>query len=166
MSCPNLAPAAWAKAKAVLRGDSTKAVSPKAAALAAGITLGELNAWVARSRERNEDDEEWVHEIAVVYDQRFNDQAATLEDVMWNHAVDGVDHPVVHKGEITDTFKKFDHRLQLTMLKRRDPNYQKPPELHLHGHVRLDGHEIGKRLEALERLKLAHDTEDLEVLNV
>lgn len=40
-----------------------------------------------------------------------------LEREAWRRAVEGIDKPIVHKGEITDTYKEYSDRLLEILLK-------------------------------------------------
>ena len=123
-SVPTLAQ--WEAAKAVLTGQAPRGfVSPMAAARAAGIPLPVLRAWIKRSRERRVDDELWVHEIAEVYDTRYQAQAEVLEDVLFDHALHGYRTPVYIKGKQVGERIIYDHGLGLRLLEVRDPRYQR-----------------------------------------
>ena len=122
-SVPTLAQ--WEAAKAVLTAEAPSGfVSPQAAARAAGIPLPVLRAWIKRSREQRVDDEPWVHEIAEVYDTRYQAQAAVLEDVLLDHAINGQRTPVFVKGKQVGERITYDHWLGLRLLEVRDPRYQ------------------------------------------
>jgi len=119
-----LTPERWAAAAEVLLGDNPSEVSLKAAARAAGVTLVSLKLWGKRSAERWPEDDEWIHEIAIVMTAAEEMQAATLEDVLWDRALNGWDEPVFHGGEQVGTRKKHDHKLMLKMLAVRDERYR------------------------------------------
>ena len=122
-SVPTLAQ--WEAAKAVLTAeDPSGFVSPQAAARVAGIPLPVLRAWIKRSREQRVEDEPWVHEIAEVYDTRYQAQAAVLEDVLLDHAINGQRTPVYVNGEQVGERITYDHWLGLRLLEVRDPRYQ------------------------------------------
>ena len=122
-SVPTLAQ--WEAAKAVLTGQAPRGfVSPRAAARAAGITLPVLRAWIKRSREQRVEDELWVHEIAEVYDTRYQAQAAVLEDILFDHALHGQRSPVYVNGEQVTERITYDHWLGLRLLEVRDPRYR------------------------------------------
>ena len=133
-SVPTLAQ--WEAAKAVLTGQAPRGfVSPTAAVRAAGISLPVLRAWIKRSRERRVDDEPWVHEIAEVYDTRYQAQAEVLEDVLFDQAIHGYRTPVYINGKQVGERVIYDHRLALRLLEVRDPRYQRgskrtPPARH------------------------------------
>ena len=44
-------------------------------------------------------------------------------------AVEGVDHPVIHQGVITDTYKQYSDNLLMFRAKRLDPEYRDNPRL-------------------------------------
>jgi hypothetical protein len=43
---------------------------------------------------------------------------ARLEEVLYDHAVNGVEEPVFFNGEVVGTITKFDHKLAVTLAKR------------------------------------------------
>lgn len=143
-------PERWAIVKDVLSGDHNDQVSMKAAAQQAGISLATLKAWIRRSERQLPEDDPLIHEIAPFMQEVDELQAATLEDVMWQRAIEGVDHPVIHKGEVTDTYKKVDNRLLDRMISVRSERYR-PKVQHEHRH-RLDASDIYARLLAGRRL--------------
>ena len=91
---------------------------------AAGIPLPVLRAWIKRSRQQRVDDEPWVHEIAEVYDTRYQAQAAVLEDVLFDHALHGQPTPVYVNGKQVAERITYDHWLALRLLEVRDPRYR------------------------------------------
>ena len=42
-------------------------------------------------------------------------------------AVEGVDHPIIYKGEITATYKQYSDNLLMFRAKRLDPEYRENP---------------------------------------
>ena len=111
-SCTESVPplAQWEAAKAVLtEEDPSGFVSSQAAARAAGIALSVLCAWIKRSRERRVDDKPWVHEIAEVYDTRYQAQDVVLEDRLFDHALHGQRIPVYVNGEQVAERTAYDH---------------------------------------------------------
>ena len=48
----------------------------------------------------------------------------TLEAEIHRRAVEGVDHPVIHQGVITTTFKQYSDNLLMFKAKRLDPQYR------------------------------------------
>ena len=47
-----------------------------------------------------------------------------LEREADRRGVDGIDHPVIHQGVITDTYKEYSDNLLMFRLKRLDPQYR------------------------------------------
>ncbi|MCH8089849.1 MAG: hypothetical protein IH955_07540, partial [Chloroflexi bacterium] len=47
-----------------------------------------------------------------------------LEAEINRRAIEGVDHPVIHQGVITDSYKVFSDNLLMFRAKRLDPNYR------------------------------------------
>ena len=47
-----------------------------------------------------------------------------VEAEVHRRAIEGVDHPVIYKGEITDTYKEFSDNLLMFRAKRLDPSYR------------------------------------------
>ena len=43
-------------------------------------------------------------------------------------AIEGVDHPVIYKGEITTTYKEYSDNLLMFRAKRLDPEYRDNPK--------------------------------------
>lgn len=123
---PNLTLKRWRLVEAQLIGQGKKGyASERAVAQVAGITIKELRAWVARSRLEDPEDDDWIHEIADVYDNRLKYQGETLEDVHLDHAINGVEETVFNGlGERVGTKIKWDHKLGVTMLQARDKKYQ------------------------------------------
>ena len=134
-------------------GNNKEFVSKKSAAEAAGVSIWELNKWVKRSRERRVEDEPWVWEIAEVCDNALESQAGTLEDKAWNRVIEGVIAPVIHKGEITDHYRKHDNGLLMKMLRRRDENYSKPAEKPVDVNLTIDIGDLASRIASTHRMQ-------------
>ena len=47
-----------------------------------------------------------------------------LEAEINRRAIEGVDHPVIHQGVITDTYKQYSDNLLMFRAKRLDPSYR------------------------------------------
>ena len=145
-------PERWEAAKTVLSGDSDEGVSMKAAARAAGVSAYTLKAWIARSRERNPDDDPSVYEIAEFYDTIDELQASRLEDDVWALAKKGKKKNIRDKktGEILDTEYEKDAGLMMKLLKVRDEKYQDRPKAG--PNINLDASEIFRRMIAGKRI--------------
>lgn len=76
----------------------------------AGIGRTMAYAWRA-------DDPDFAAEWAIAEQKAFD----RLEKEAWRRGVDGVDKPVVHKGEITDTYKEYSDRMLELLLKAHRP---------------------------------------------
>ena len=48
----------------------------------------------------------------------------TLEKEINRRAIEGVDHPVIHQGVITATYKQYSDNLLMFRAKRLDPEYR------------------------------------------
>ena len=152
-----LTPHRWAKARSVLLGEHKNKCSVYSAAREAGITIHELERWVARSRLQDPTDDPWVYEIAQVFDESSVAQAGTLEDVAWDHSINGTEEPVYQGGEMVGSKLKFDHRLLERLLKARDTKYiEKSASLHLNANVDIDLDMLQKKWEAMQRMKELH----------
>ena len=99
-------------------------VSWASAARAAGVTPKTLQAWVRRSGEKREDDDPWIHEIALLASECKELQAGRLEDKAWERAIVGWEEPVFYKGIIVGHKQKFDNGILMRLLEKRDPGYR------------------------------------------
>ena len=151
-----LTPEGWAKARAILSGEDPKRVSKSAAARAAGIRVATLNAWIRRSAERLPEDEPWTYEIAEVAADMDAMQSGQLEDVAWDHAVNGVEEKIYYQGRECGTKNKFDHGLLMKLIEVRDERYKSKPAVQNNVLV-TDSAEIFRRLRAQERMKQIGD---------
>lgn len=59
--------------------------------------------------------------FAAAWDEAEQMAADRLEREAWRRGVEGVDKPVVYKGEITDTFKEYSDRMLELLLKAHRP---------------------------------------------
>ena len=159
-----LTPERWEAARRVLHGECGAAVSKTAAAQAAGVSVGTLNAWIRRSQKGLIEDDPWVHQIWNDVNEAKGAQANTLEDVAWQRAVEGWDHPVIMAGKITDSYKKFDNKILMQLLAVRNEQYRTTRETRTI--AIMDTDEVFERLQAAERLKLADQALDMEVEDI
>ena len=154
-------PERWETIRSILSGESGSKVSMTAAAREAGITLGTLKAWVRRSERKDPGDDPLIHDIAEFMKEVDRLQADTLEDVVWQRAIEGVDHPVIHKGQVVDSYKKVDNKLLLRLLETREPKYRSTSQ---HVSVSLsDPSEIHARLLAGHRIALANEAREKQI---
>jgi len=158
----SLTPDRWAKARKIICGDDPTQVSIKAAASAAGLSIFEFNKWVNRSRERDLSDDPWIWEIAEVMDERNVMQASTLEDVAWQHSIEGVREDIWFQGEVVGEKRNFDHRLLEKLLKTRDPRYMdRSAQLQLNINAEMDIGTLEKKFEAFRRMNDLRDDETI-----
>ena len=120
----NLDPESWVRAKAVLIGMDPRGCSLTRAAQAAGLTRAQFDKHVREIRENPDLYPEWAREIPIVVDSRFQDQADVLEDALWDRALNGTEKGIYRKGVLVDTEIRYDNRLAMNLLKRRDPAYR------------------------------------------
>ena len=50
--------------------------------------------------------------------------SAVVEAEVHRRAIEGIDHQVIYKGEITDTYKEYSDNLLMFRAKRLDPSYR------------------------------------------
>ena len=151
----------WETIKSILSGEDGDKVSLTAAAREAGIARRTLNAWIRRSEEKNPGDDPLIHEIAPFIGLSRELQSDALEDELWYRAMTGVDHPVIHKGRVTDTYKKVDNKLLLRALEVRNERYQ-PTSKKVNVHI-SDASEIYARLLAGHRIAAAERAREIEL---
>ena len=151
----------WETIKSILSGEHGDKVSLTAAAREAGIPRRTLNAWIRRSEEKNPADDPLIHEIAPFIGLSRELQSDALEDELWHRAMTGVDHPVIHKGRVTDTYKKVDNKLLLRALEVRNEGYR-PTSKKVNVHI-SDASEIYARLLAGHRIAAAERAREIEL---
>ena len=153
----------WEVAREVLEGrHECGHISPRAAAREAGVSLAEFRRWIARSREKREEDEAWIHEIAQVYDTRFQVQGEEVEDTMYHRAMKGVEVEEITVAEnsiSTKTKTVFDNKLLMRALEVRDPRYVQQRGTTINQNLILPdgGATIRERLLAQHRLAVAEE---------
>ena len=119
---------------------------------------------IRRSQKGLIEDDPWVHKIWLDVSESKAAQANTLEDVAWQRAVEGWDHPVIMAGKITDSYKKFDNKILMQMLSVRNEQYRTTRETRTI--AIMDTDEVFERLQAAERLKMADQALDMKVEEV
>lgn len=88
--CSELTQENWRKVHYVLSGQCDDGVGLDFAAGFAGVRAKDIRAWVKRSREKYPNDEPWIHDIAVFWDEEKNkSQASRMEDELWKLAKGG-----------------------------------------------------------------------------
>ncbi len=84
------------------------------AAIAAGLTVWAVDRWVTTDLYSFKKRREMALQV---YDDM-------LDAEIDRRAVEGVDKPVIHKGEITGTYKEYSDNLLMFRRKQRDPSYR------------------------------------------
>ena len=120
-----LTPERWERARQVLHGENPHGVSTYAAALAAGVPRPTLLAWIRRACERRHGDDPLLATVAQDYEERHDLQADVLEDALWARAMNGMPKGVYHKGKLATTERRYDNKLAMDLLAKRDPAYGK-----------------------------------------
>lgn len=155
----NLTPERWELVKSVLCGNETQGVSLSHAAKVAGVTVGEIRAWVKQSRSRDPLDDPFIWEIAEVYDERRDSQGQVLEDEMWRRVFAGTVTPIFHQGDQIGEKITYDNNLLMKALQVKDKEYVPNNTLSLK-HVDIDAQSLHQRLVAENRLALAKNEEE------
>ena len=169
-----LNPDTWGKARAILDGEDKERCTVKSAARAAGVSVREFNAWVKRSRERLEDDEPWVWEIAEVVDGAGMSQAATLEEVLWSQVMRGRAKEVWFKGEKVGVERINDPNVAFRLLQARDSRYvEKREQTNRNVNLNVDLEKLEKQWRAYNRMEevkketaLPNKVEDAEIIDM
>ena len=156
-------PERWEAAKRVLAGETDTGISWAAAARAAEVSVNTLRAWVRRSRQRRDDDDPMIYEIAEFCDEIDELRAGRVQDVMWERAIKGWEAPIIHKGEVMpETQQKIDNRLLTRVAERYDRGYSRNRDKG--GTITIDdATEIQRRLLAGLRLAQAKEAETIEL---
>ena len=88
--------------------------------------------------------EQWNEAVKIAID--------AMEAECYRRAFEGVDHPVIHLGEITDTYKDYSDVLLMFYLKAHRPQYRDKVS-HLHGgsieHRHLTAVEVASRITSI-----------------
>ena len=119
-----LTPERWERARQVLHGQNPHGVSTWAAACAAGVSHATLLAWIRRACERRPGDDPLLTTIAQDYEDRRDIQADVLEDALWDRAMNGIEIDVRYRGKRVGTKVRYNDKLALALLKRRNPAYR------------------------------------------
>ena len=153
-------PEVWEEVRAVLTGEDSEGVSDRYAAQKVGVSVRDLKRWVARSREARPEDEDWVKEIAAVWDGRHSEQQGVLEDRLWESALIGVtktetvtqDTP---NGQVVTEKEKHEggsFPAAVKLLEARGGMYAKKEVRDVNVTVKMDASEAFRRFKAQERL--------------
>lgn len=75
----------------------------------------------------------WVDADLYSFKKRFENAVGAflekLEAEAYRRGVEGIDHPVIHKGVITNTYKQYSDNLLMFRMKKLDPNYRDNPRI-------------------------------------
>ena len=75
----------------------------------------------------------WLNADSFMFQKRFERAKAQVLERMVieidRRAFEGYDHPVIHKGKITGTYKAYDSNLAMFRVKKLDPSYRENFEL-------------------------------------
>ena len=151
----SLTPENWAKVLKVISGGDSAGVSVRHASRTLGIPKNTVYAWIARSRKLLPEDDPWIHEIHRQYDEARGSQGEALEDRAWQIAMVGEKTPIIHKGEVTGTYRKTNHQMLMRLLEARNPEYRRDRDGSLS--ITLEADEIFNRLLAAERFRKAEE---------
>ena len=96
--------------------------------LAAFAETGAINLSASSAKCSVESYYHWVGTDAYMFQKRFElAKDRVLETMILEidrRAFKGYDHPVIHQGVITDTYKAFDSNLAMFRVKKLDPSYR------------------------------------------
>ncbi len=98
-------------------------VSMAAAARHTGISKSNFLKMVERSREKREEDDDWVHEISVIYDSHEGLLADTLKDAAFDRALNGIESDVYHNGEVVGKKINHDNKMLMSLLGAHNDRY-------------------------------------------
>ena len=153
----------WNKAYRILSGADRKHVSWASAARAAGVSIGTLRQWIARSAQQRVEDEPWVHRIATDAAGFEENQAGAMEDRLWGIAMKGrTEKTDKGDGQITtktvDDVKAVERALEV-----RDRRYKKDGKEMV---INLGTNELFTRFKALALTNRAKDLKDKGVIEL
>lgn len=72
-------------------------------------------------------------EFARGFELAMAEYQVKLEEECDRRAYEGTNHPVIHQGEITDTYKTYSDTLLMFRLKKLDPSYRDSTKIELTG---------------------------------
>lgn len=90
-----------------------------AACIASGVPVGTVDSWESRDTQDFKRRKAEMVQIAL----------GRIEAEITRRAIEGVDHPVIHQGVITATYKQYSDNLLMFRAKRLDPEYRDNPRL-------------------------------------
>lgn len=90
-------------------------------ALSKGLSVTDAASKVSMSRRGMYDARDVDLEFKKEWDSAIEEGTDLLEDEARRRAVEGTDHPVIHLGVITDTYKTYSDTLLIFLLKARRP---------------------------------------------
>ena len=154
-----LTPENWESILDVLNGNDPNGVSMRYACQKIGIPSQTAYSWIFRSRKLLPEDEPWVHSIHKQFDETRKSQGHALEDRAWQISMVGEKTPIIHKGEVTGTYRKTNHQMIMRMLEARNPDYRRDRDAQVK--ITLEADEIFNRLLAADRFKQAEEQKKL-----
>ena len=116
-------PERWEIIEHILSGQSDSKISLASAAREAGVTPDDIRRWKSYSQRALPSEDPLILKIAPFLNSVEELQAGRVEDMLWSHAVKGVEEKVYYKGEEVDTRRKYNHRLMMNLLEVRDKKY-------------------------------------------
>lgn len=129
-----------------LKLDKIRPVKPRKF-LRAYLETGSIKKAVIKSSVSRQCHYNWLYhdddEQRTLYRDAFEEcqtiVSSILEDEAWRRAVDGVDSPVVFRGEITGTYKEYSDSLLTLLLKANNPDkYKDRSQQDVTAHVIVD----------------------------
>jgi len=59
--------------------------------------------------------------FSAAWDEAIEEAVDVMEEEMWRRAVEGTNRPIIHKGEVTGTFKEYSDTLMIFLAKAHRP---------------------------------------------
>jgi hypothetical protein len=84
------------------------------AAKAAGVTVATVESWDFKDMHGFKRRKAWAAQVALGHAERE----------VYRRAIEGIDHPVIYKGEITGSYKQYSDNLLMFLVKKLDPSYR------------------------------------------
>ena len=149
----------WEKVLLVMRGDVPDVgISLRSACAWAGVEVSDVRALIKASRSGDPKYEDWVRLVAEQYDGIDEFKADTLEGVLFDRAVNGVDVPVYGKdGDVIGHKKKHDNILGVRLLTKYNPKFKEQKGVSVDGKVDFvlnDVQDIRSRLVAQKKMAI------------
>ena len=92
----------------------SESASVGAACIASRVAVGTVDSWGSRDTHGFKKRKALAGELFL----------GRVEAEINRRAIEGVDHPVIHQGVITDTYKQYSDNLLMFRAKRLDPEYR------------------------------------------